>query len=109
MISTLYLIQFIAFYLWQITSASNKRQAPTGLMGYAFTHKSQTRLIGAFLGLLAIVGFIWLWGVASGFAGFVVGLMAVGCLCVVIEPFQYLRTPGVAVIYVCCVLLERFL
>jgi len=104
MISTLYLIQFVAFYLWQITAP--KRQPVGGLGTYAIANKSQTRLIGVALWLVACAGFVFEWGLASGLFGFFVGLMAVGCLSVVIEPFNYLRIPGVAAIYVSCVLLE---
>ncbi|MVM33947.1 hypothetical protein GO755_28185 [Spirosoma sp. HMF4905] len=107
MITTLYFIQFVAFYLWQITAP--KRQPIGGLWAYAQTNKSQTRLIGAALALIACVGFVMQWGLASGLFGFVVGLMAVGCLSVVIEPFNYLRVPSVAAIYVSCVILEIIL
>lgn len=104
MITTLYFIQFIAFYLWQITAP--KRQPTGGLWTYAVENKAQTRLIGFALLLVACVGFVLQWGLGSGIFGFFVGMMAVGCLSVVIEPFNYLRTPAVAAIYVCCVILE---
>ncbi|RYF77161.1 MAG: hypothetical protein EOO39_04615 [Cytophagaceae bacterium] len=107
MITTLYLIQFIAFYLWQVTAP--KRQPVSGLSTYAVANKSQARLIGVALILVASVGFVLQWGLASGLFGSFVGLMAVGCLSVVIEPFNYLRVSGVAAIYVCCVLLEMIL
>ena len=107
MITTLYFIQFVAFYLWQITAP--KRQPVGGLLTYAVANKSQARLIGAALLLVACVGFVVQWGLGSGIFGFFVGLMAVGCLSVVIEPFNYLRVPGVAAIYVCCVILEIIL
>jgi hypothetical protein len=107
MITTLYFTQFVAFYLWQITAP--KRQPVGGLLAYASANKSQTRLIGVVLALIACVGFVFHWGVAGGISGFFVGLMTVGCLSVVIEPFQYLRMQGVAAIYVCCVLLEIIL
>lgn len=107
MITTLYFIQFIAFYLWQITAP--KRQPVGGLWTYALENKSQARLIGVALLLIAGVGFVFQWGLAGGLSGFFVGLMAVGCLSVVLEPFNYLRIQGVAVLYVCCVLLEIIL
>jgi multisubunit Na+/H+ antiporter MnhE subunit len=109
MITTLYFIQFVAFYLWQITAAKRKPVAVGGLLTYASANKSQARLIGAALCLVACVGFVLQWGLASGIVGFLVGLMAVGCLSVVIEPFNYLRIQGVAAIYVCCVILEMIL
>jgi len=104
MITTLYFIQFIAFYLWQITAP--KRQSADGLWTSASTNKSKTRLAGGVLLLVAGVGFVAQWGLASGIAGFFVGLMAVGCLSVIIEPFGYLRAQGVAALYVLCVILE---
>lgn len=106
MISTLYLIQFAAFYLWQVTSSSNKRSVTTGLAAYAVKNKLQARSLSGLLLLAALGGFIFNWGVASGIIGFMVGLMGVGCLSVVIDSFNYLRMPGVAAIYMCCVLLE---
>lgn len=107
MITTLYFTQFVAFYLWQITAP--KRQPVAGLLSYAVENKLQARLIGFALLLVACVGFVFQWGLASGIAGFFVGLMAVGCLSVVIEPFNYLRLLSVAAIYGCCVLLEMIL
>ena len=107
MITTLYFVQFIAFYLWQITAP--KRQPVGGLWTYAVANKSQTRLVGVALWLVACVGFIFQWGLGSGILGFFVGLMGVGCLSVIIEPFNYLRVPGVAAIYVSCVILEMIL
>ncbi|RAJ90828.1 hypothetical protein LX87_05457 [Larkinella arboricola] len=107
MLTTLYFVQFIAFYLWQITAP--KRQPVGGFWTYAVANKSQTRLIGVALSLAACVGFVAQWGLASGLFGFFVGLMAVGCLSVVIEPLNYLRVQGVAAIYISCVLLEMIL
>lgn len=107
MITSLYFIQFVAFYLWQVTAP--KRHPVGGLLTYAVRNKTQARLSGVALLLVSSVGFVLQWGLASGLFGFVVGLMAMGCLSVVIEPFNYLRIPGVAAIYVCCVLLEMIL
>ncbi|WP_028526892.1 hypothetical protein [Runella limosa] len=107
MTSSLLFIQFVAFYLWQITAA--KRQPVGDVWAYALEHKSQTRLIGVSLLLASSVGFIFQWGLASGLFGFFVGLMTVGCLSVIIEPFSYLRLREVMAIYVCCTLLEIIL
>lgn len=104
MITTLYFIQFVAFYLWQVTAP--KRQPVGGLLTHAVANKVQARLIGVALLVVACVGFILQWGLGSGITGFFVGLMAVGCLSVVIEPFNSLRTPGVVALYVGCVILE---
>ncbi len=106
MVSTLYFIQLIAFYLWQVTSTSHKRSVVTGFAAYANRNKARTRLVGGLLLGAALAGFITHWGIASGIIGFVVGLMGVGCLSVVIDPFNYLRRQSVAAIYGCCVLLE---
>lgn len=107
MISSLYFIQFVAFYLWQITAP--KRQPVSDFGAYALEHKPQARLIGVALLLATCVGFTFQWGLASGILGFFVGLMTVGCLSVIIEPFNYLRKQEVAAIYVCCTLLEIIL
>ncbi len=106
MVSTLYFTQFVAFYLWQTTSASNKQSVGAGFSAYAMKNKSQTRLFSGLLLAATLAGFIFNWGIASGISGFVVGLMGVGCLSVVMDPFNYLRVPGLAAIYVCCVFLE---
>lgn len=107
MICTLYFIQFIAFYLWQITAP--KRHPAGDFWVYALEYKPQTRLIGVALLLATCVGFVFQWGLASGIFGFFVGLMTVGCLSVIIEPFNYLRKQSVVAIYVCCMILEMIL
>ena len=107
MTSSLLFIQFGAFYLWQITAS--KRQPLGDVWAYALEHKPQTRLIGVVLLLATCVGFVFQWGLASGIFGFFVGLMTVGCLSVIIEPFNYLRLREVMAIYVCCTLLEIIL
>ncbi len=78
MITTLYFLQFTAFYLWQITSP--KRLPARGLWAYAAANKLLTRLTGISLWGLAGAGFISQWGLAGGITGFLTGLMAVGCL-----------------------------
>lgn len=107
MITTLYIIQFIAFYLWQVTAP--KRQPVSGLWTQVVANKSQARLIGIALLVVACVGFVLQWGLGGGISGFFVGLMAVGCLSVVIEPFNYLGILGVAALYVGCAILEILL
>ncbi|OIN60685.1 hypothetical protein [Arsenicibacter rosenii] len=108
MITTFCFIQFIAFYLWQVTSPRYKSVAMTGLTAAATGHTTLSRLTGTVLWLGACTGFIVQWGVGAGCCGFITGLMAVGGLSVMLEPFQYLRVPGITAIYICCVILEIF-
>src|SRR5688572_23149635 len=97
MISTLYFIQFVAFYLWQSTGKPAK---------VAADKRKLWRTAGGGLLLVTIAGFIWQWGILSGICGWLVGLMAVGCLSVVIAPFKYVKLSGLAALYLCCVALE---
>lgn len=106
MISTLYLIQFMGFYLWQITSKFIKNRPANGPLAFMLTNRKCARIFGAALLLGACTGFIFVLGVMSGICGFIVGLMGVGCLCVALSPFNYLRLPGIAFIYVCAIILE---
>ncbi len=100
MISTLYFIQLIAFYLWQSTAKPAK---------VASERKRLLRSIGAALLLLTAVGFIWQWGALSGSCGWLVGLMGVGCLSAIITPFQYIKMPALIALYLCFVALEIFI
>lgn len=62
--------------------------------------------MGMVIFALTCAGFIYHWGLLSGFCGFIIGVMGMGCLSVVITPFQYLRLPAIAAIYLCCFMLE---
>ncbi|MFD2148256.1 hypothetical protein [Mucilaginibacter antarcticus] len=106
MISTLYFIQFVAFYLWQLSAKSAKGGANSTITAKIISNKKAARILGAVLLLITAVGFVCAIGLLSGLCGFVVGLMGVGCLSVVLEPFNYLRLPGVVGLYFCCVALE---
>jgi hypothetical protein len=104
MISTLYFSQFIAFYLWQITSA--KRNPDSPLLAKIMANKKASRVLGAVLLLATAIGFVFSLGLLSGLCSFIIGLMGVGCLAVALDPFHYLRLPGLAMIYSCSVALE---
>ena len=106
MISTLYFIQFIAFYLWQLTSKPTKRSPASALTAKVLANKKFSRILGGFLLVITAIGFILTLGLLSGSCSFVIGLMGVGCLSVALEPFNYLRLPTVAVLYISCVVLE---
>jgi hypothetical protein len=109
MISTLYFIQFIAFYLWQISAQSAKHGARSALTAKIIANKQAARILGGALLFITAIGFVYTMGLLSGLCGFVVGLMGVGCLSVALAPFNYLRLPGVVALYSCCVVLEIFI
>jgi hypothetical protein len=109
MISTLYFIQLIAFYLWQLTSKSAKRSLASALTANVLQNKKIARILGGVLLLITAIGFVLTLGLLSGLCSFMIGLMAVGCLSVALEPFNYLRLPGVAILYICSVALEIFI
>lgn len=109
MISTLYFIQFIAFYLWQISAQSAKHGATSVLTVKIIAHKQVARILGGVLLFITAIGFVYTMGLLSGLCGFVVGLMGVGCLSVALAPFNYLRMPSVAALYICSVVLEIFI
>lgn len=109
MISTLYFVQFIAFYLWQLTSKSAKRHQGSALTAKVLHNKKFSRILGSVLLLATAIGFVLTLGLLSGFCSFLIGLMGVGCLSVALEPFNYLRYPTIAVLYICSVALEIFI
>ncbi len=111
MISTLYLMQLVAFYCWQATSKYTRPEQffTTPTLAKAFHNKSFIRGLAIALLLAASVGFVLKMGVMSGICGFIVGLMGVGCLCVLLMPFRYIRLQGVAILYICSVALENLI
>lgn len=111
MISTIYLFQLIAFYLWQITSGQARRdhRPVPALLRWLSQNKKPARLTASMLLLISLAGFILKTGLMSGICGFIIGLMGFGCLSVVLTPFGYLRLPGVISLYMFGVLLETLI
>ena len=109
MISTLYFVQFIAFYLWQLTAKSAKRHQASALTAKVLQNKKFSRILSGVLLLVTAIGFILTLGLLSGSCSFLIGLMGVGCLSVALEPFNYFRYPTIAILYLCSVALEIFI
>jgi hypothetical protein len=111
MISTLYLMQFIAFYCLQATSKYTRQEHffTMPILAKAFSNKALIRGLAIALLLSASIGFVVKMGLMSGICGFILGLMGVGCLCVLLMPFRYIRLQGVAILYICSVALEKFI
>ncbi|MBT1689314.1 hypothetical protein [Dawidia soli] len=106
MIATFFFLQLIAFQIWYITSDEVK---PVDLPVYArglVRHKNASRMIGAALMLLVTALFIAQWGWMTGICASLVGLMGVGSLVVMLNPFRYVDGKGVVGLYVFFLVLE---
>lgn len=108
MITTLFFLQLIGFHLWYITSKQVKlAQAPRYLTGI-LKNKPKFRAMGLFLMLLATLLFVGKWGLMTGLCASLVGLMGLGCLVVLVQPFQYIQEKGLIAIYLIFLSLELF-
>ena len=109
MITTVFLLQLISFELLYLSSKQNRQQKlPVYLAGILLNAKGNSIASGALLFISAAL-FISQLGWASGLSSAVFGAMAAGSLIVVLQPFNYLRIPAVALIYVFALLLEIFI
>lgn len=109
MISTLYLIQLVAFQLWYLTSKQIRPAPDTGYALRVVQQPKQSRLVGSALFLSTTVIFVLMLGLMSGICASLVGLMGVGCLTVSLQPFNYLRLSTVGFLYALSLILELFI
>ncbi|MBL4677139.1 MAG: hypothetical protein JKY70_13170 [Mucilaginibacter sp.] len=106
MISTLYFLQLIAFLLWQLSSKQTKLSHSRGILKKVTANPKPARLTGGLLCTITLVLFIIKLGLFSGVCAAIVGLMGVGCLSLVLQPFNYLRWSSVMALYAIFLILE---
>lgn len=106
MITTLFFIQLIAFQIWYITSRQVKHTAPSGYVMSMLQHKHAYRTGSIALILLTTALFVIRFGWMSGICASIVGLMGVGNLVVLLNPFRYVNEKIVIMLYVFFLVLE---
>jgi hypothetical protein len=108
MITTLYFLLLVAFQLWYLTSAKRDQAMQSIYLRNIFRNSRIYRLIALGLILLVTCLFIITLGATSGIFAAIVGLMGVGCLVVLLQPFRYINEKVVAAVYALFVILELF-
>ncbi|MBT1707256.1 hypothetical protein KK062_03440 [Fulvivirgaceae bacterium PWU5] len=103
MITTFYFIQLIAFQLWYITS---EQVDPPAYLRSLLRHKQACRILSAALLLAVAVLFVVRFGWMTGICASIIGLMGVGSLAVLVNPFRYVNETGVVVLYAFFLMLE---
>ncbi|KUG09162.1 hypothetical protein [Solirubrum puertoriconensis] len=98
MISTLFLLQLLAFRLWYLASPQAKLQ-PVGYAAYALQNPQQARAVGTLLAAATAVALGMHWGWMTGLSAWLVGLMGVGGLVVALAPFRYFGVYSVLALY----------
>lgn len=106
MITPLFFMQLIGFQLWYISSKQVKHSNPPVYVLSVIEHPQRYRIIGGGLILLSTVLFVIKWGLMTGISSSVVGLMALGSLVIVLQPFPYLKEKAVFILCVLFLVLE---
>jgi hypothetical protein len=106
MITTFYFIQLIAFQLLYATSEQEKQANPPSYLRSILRNKQAYRIVGGVLMLLVTIAFIVQWGWMTGICASLIGLMGIGCLVVLLNPFRYVNEKGVVALYAFFVMLE---
>lgn len=106
MITTFYFVQLIAFQLWYVTSEQVEHTNSPVYLRNLLRHKQACRTIGATLLLVITILFVVRFGWMTGICASIVGLMGVGSLTVLLNPFRYINEKGVVVLYVFFLTLE---
>lgn len=108
MITTLFFIHLIAFQIWYVTSKQVKHSAPSTYLLNILRHKQAYRIAALGLMLLVTVLFVIRLGWMSGICASIAGLMGVGCLVVILNPFRYVNGKAVVLLYAFFFVLEFF-
>lgn len=106
MITTLCLLQLIAFEFWYVTSPQFKGGHRREYLPYILRNKSAFRIIGLALLLVTTVMFVVTWGWMSGICAALVSLMTIGSLVVIFHPFRYLNETKVGMLFALLLVLE---
>lgn len=109
MISTLYLIILIGFQLWYFTSKQVKFAYTQAYVLNIKNNPERYRIIGGVLQVIAATIFVMKMGWMSGLSAWLVGLMGIGSLVVMLDPFKYLRPTTVFLLYLLFLILELFI
>lgn len=106
MFTTLIFMIFTAFYFCYNASAKVKIADTNTLFIQLRQNKRLSYGIAIFVLLFAFIASLWLWGIASGTFAYFAVLMGVGCVIVLIAPFEFLKWHHVLLIFICSLILE---
>jgi hypothetical protein len=106
MITTLCLLQLIAFEIWYVTSPQFKSEHRREYVTRILRSKRAFRIIGLALLLVTTIMFVVVWGWLAGICAALVSLMTIGSLVVVLHPFRYLNEKKVAMLFTLLLVLE---
>lgn len=109
MLSTVFLLLLISFYLLYNLSGRVKVANKTGYLSFLRQHRLLSRIISFALILLSGLLLIWQLGLGAGVFGLIVILMSTGSLIVVLIPLRQLRLPQVLACYLLCIVFEVFI
>ncbi|WP_400193273.1 hypothetical protein [Hymenobacter sp. B81] len=104
MISTVFLLQLLAFQLWYRTSPQVKQ--PVGYPAYAVKNPLGVRAVGVLLAAATAALLAAHWGWMTGLCAWLVGLMGVGSLVVALAPLRLLNAYAVALLFTLALALE---
>ena len=109
MITTLFFMQLIGFYLWYVTSKQVRHiNSPVYLSNF-LNYPKGYRMTGLALLVLSTILFVVKWGWMSGVCAGIVGLMGVGSLVVLLSPLRYISEKGTFMFYLFFIILEFFI
>ncbi len=106
MITTLFFIQLISFQIFYLTSDQVKHSNPSRYLAHILSHKRTYRMVSLGLMIVTMAGFVACLGWMSGICAGIVGLMGVGNLIVILNPFRYVSEKGVVALYALFLVLE---
>src|SRR5690348_13473282 len=106
MITTLCLLQLIAFEIWYVSSPQFKSGNRRAYLNHILRNKHVFRILGIALLLVTTIIFIVIWGWMAGICAAIVSLMTIGSLVVIFQPFRYLNEKTGAMLFALLLVLE---
>ncbi|MEN7548794.1 hypothetical protein AAG747_12810 [Rapidithrix thailandica] len=106
MVTIIFFIAFLGFYVFYNTSKKADLNRSGKLELWVQNHLQYSKYIGSFLLIVTLVVSIIHFGVGSGIFAFFVTLMTVGSLIIVLSPLQYVTIRIVSVVFLLSLLLE---
>lgn len=109
MVTTLFFVQFIGFWLCYATSKQVKHQGSGAIFSAVAKNQQRYRYLGVILLLIASSLFVWQWGIMTGLCASIIGFMGVASLIVLLSPFNYFTSKTLILLYVLFFTLELIL
>lgn len=106
MITTFLALMLLAFMSWLFSAEKKNKAQPPAYLHRWMQNRQAVRLTGAGLALLATTGFVWKLGWQTGLFAALTGLMCVGCLVVLLRPYNVLKERELGFLYLFFLLME---